>query len=327
MSTGTSDKAARPSEWQQRIEGEWYGIPSIFDAQGNHVGYDKVSRSSVFENGKTTYTMNTGLDVTGPLRARFEAKDFSFGVIDSDRDRIYLGPDFVGAGQPWGALVDAHYYSPGWMADLRTMVHVLPDGKTQAYSSMLYEGPTVVAVFNGLYKVASDYGKNPETTRFIDGFLETERQKGKTPHILPFKKSGQWTGELTAYGPGQQPSGTAQVKIAYRPLTLLRAEVEVSVSGPFERRFRFERSRNGNRHTFDGPDVYGNGIAYGRALYTSQHFFGTALKIKGREFLLDDGYTMSVVWQVYGSDQVQHVLFGCLRWEEGDDVLKARYSA
>ena len=33
-----------PSQWQQRIEGEWHGIPSIFDARGNHVGYNKVYR-------------------------------------------------------------------------------------------------------------------------------------------------------------------------------------------------------------------------------------------------------------------------------------------
>ena len=33
------------------------------------------------------------------------------------------------AGQPYGALVDAHYYSPAWQADLRTMVHILDDGE------------------------------------------------------------------------------------------------------------------------------------------------------------------------------------------------------
>ena len=50
-STGSSDKAARPSEWQQRIEGEWHGVPSVFDAQGNHVGFEYVDRASVVEDG------------------------------------------------------------------------------------------------------------------------------------------------------------------------------------------------------------------------------------------------------------------------------------
>ena len=43
------------SEWQQRISGEWYGLPSVFDAEGSHTGFNKVSRASVFADGKVTY--------------------------------------------------------------------------------------------------------------------------------------------------------------------------------------------------------------------------------------------------------------------------------
>ena len=118
----------RPSEWQEKITGDWHGIPSVFDPDGTHLGYNKVSRASIFEGGRTTYIMDTDLRVTGPLQARFEARDFRFGVVDSDRNRIYTGPDFFGAGHPYGMLVDAHYYSPCWLSDLRTMVHILPDG-------------------------------------------------------------------------------------------------------------------------------------------------------------------------------------------------------
>ena len=76
-----------PSQWQQRIEGEWHGIPSIFDARGNHVGYNKVYRSSVFEHGQTVYYMDTRLhDMSGPLHPRLEATKFAFGVIDRDQD-------------------------------------------------------------------------------------------------------------------------------------------------------------------------------------------------------------------------------------------------
>ena len=34
----------QPSEWQKKITGEWYGRPSVFDPDGNHVGYERVSR-------------------------------------------------------------------------------------------------------------------------------------------------------------------------------------------------------------------------------------------------------------------------------------------
>ena len=308
-------EAQGPSQWQQRIEGEWHGRPSIFDAQGNHLGYHKVYRSSVFAEGATTYYMTTELHRTGSvLAARFEADGFAFGVKDSDADRIYLGPDFIGAGHPYGALVDAHYYSPGWAADLRTMVHVLSDGQTQVYSSLLYDGPTICGVFNGLYRVAFDYHTNPETQQRIEAFTAQEELAGIRPHILPMKQSGHWEGTLQVYGADQALLGISQVSIVYKPINLLRAECVVTLEGVISRRYCFVRSRNTHRHTFEGPDVYGNGIAYGRALYTSQHFMGEALKLKGREFLIDEHYTMSVVWQFLKSDRMQYTAFGLLHW-------------
>jgi hypothetical protein len=311
----------KPSEWQQQIEGVWHGRPSIFDAEGNHVGYNKVYRSSVYENGRTTYYMNTILDATGPLRYRLEARDFAFGVIDSDRDRIYLGPDFIGAGHPHGLLVDAHYFSPQWDADLRTMVHILPDGKTQAYSSLLYSGPALFSVFNGIYKVAHDYDTNPQTKDWIDAFVSSEQENGPKPHVLPAKRSGSWHGTMEVYSSAQEHIGTNQVQIDYRPLSLLRAEMHVQISGVFAQDYRFERSRNSHRHSFEGPDIFGNGIAYGRALYTSQHFYGKALKIKGREFLLDDDNNLSVVWQFMASDRMLYTTFGVLSWQQADTGL------
>ena len=198
----------------------------------------------------------------------------------------------------------------------------LPDGKTQAYSSLLFEGPKLVAAFNGLYKVAFDYAESPTTRAFIEAHIAQERQVGATPHILPFKREGVFFGDLQVCDSEQRPVGTTSVQIRYRPLTLLRAEVEVTMTGAIEKRFRYERSRSGNRHFFEGPDVFGNAIGYGRALFTSQHFYGEALKIKGREFLLDDKHTTSVVWHFHQSDKPRHMVFGVLKLEAGAEVLK-----
>lgn len=322
MSTASGTKA---SDWQKRIEGDWHGVPAVFDVEGHHVGNIKVSRASIHDGERVTYTMDTLSDVRGPLRSRFEARDFAFGVRDDGRDRVYMGPDFMGAGRPWGSLVDAHYYSPAWMADLRTMVHVLPDQKTQAYSSMLFEGPTLIAVFNGLYKVGNDYSTNAETKRSVDAFLERERHNGPNQHILPFKRAGRWTGELTTHGADGNTIGITKVALDYKPTTLLRASVDLHLTGAFERRLRYERNRIGHRHVFDGPDVYGNAIGYGRALYTSQHFYGHALSIEGREFLVDADYTMSVVWKIRRAGDIAFVLYGLLTWEPGDVVLATSY--
>ncbi len=314
---------SKPSNWQESITGEWHGLPSIFDPKGNHVGYNKVYRSSVYEDGITTYFMDTRLDAVGELRGRFEAQKFAFGVKDSDRDRIYLGPDFIGAGHPHGALVDAHYYGPGWTSDLRTMVHVV--GDTQIYSSLLFDGPTLNGVFNGIYKVAYDYHDNAETKARIDKFVESERPNGKKPHILPQKHSGVWQGEMEVYSHDQERLGVNEVEIRYTPIDLLRAEMAVSCQGIINRDWHFGRTRNDYRHFFSGPDLFGSSMAYGRALYTSQHFYGEALKIKGREFLIDDDYTMSVVWQFYASDRKLYTTFGLLKWQEDTEVLVARY--
>lgn len=306
-----------PSQWQERITGEWYGAPAVFDPEGNHVGYEKVSRASVFEDGQTIYWMKTELDASGPLRYRFELADqFEFGVLDSDEHRIYLGPDFYGAGEPYGSLVDAHYYSPAWKADLRTMVHILPDGETQVYSSLLFDGPAICAVFNGVYKVAFDYDTNDETRERIDDFTALERRRGPRPQVLPQKRAGVWSGTMEVYGSDQKPIGEAQANIRHEPIDLLRARQTVELTGAIERTWTVERTRDGNHTTFHGPDVWGNARTYGRALYPSYHFDQEPLKAKGREFLIGDDLDLSVVWQFSLGETLQYVSFGHLTWEE-----------
>ena len=264
------------------------------------------------------YYMNTKIqEGANELLPRLEVSDiFAFGVKDSDQDRIYLGPDFIGAGHPYGTLVDAHYYSPAWTGDLRTMVHILPDNETQVYSSLIFDGPTLFTVFNGIYKVAFDYHENPETKAHIDAHCEGERINGRKPHILPSKKSGLWDGEMIVYGADQQQEGVNKVHINYKPIDLLHAEMTVEISGVFDKKYTFKRYRNHAKHYFEGPDVFGNSFGYGRALYTSQHFYGESLKIKGREFIIDDNFTMSIVWQIFKSDKLQYTTFGVLNWSE-----------
>ena len=313
------------SKWQQSIAGQWHGYPSVFQPDGTHVGWNKVSRSSTHEGDRTTYRMDTELDVRGELRSRFEARDFEFGVLDGDQDRIYMGPDFMGSGQPFGGLVDARYYSPAWAADLRTMVHVLADGETQVYSSLLYDGPTLCSVFNGVYRVSHDYADSETTRERIDGFVASEKDAGNTPHVLPFKDAGQWKGTMQVFSGDQKALGEAELVLDYRPLDLLRAEVDLSLTGAEELEARFVRARSGNRHTFHGPQLYGNGFSYGRALYTSQHVKGSSVRIEGREFIIDDDWTMSLVWKIHRHGVLDKVVFGSVTWTAGEKVLSAQY--
>ncbi len=306
-----------PSTWQERIEGEWFGRPSVFGSDGTHKGHIKVNRSSVFDDGQVTYYMHTLLQGGGDLRGRLETERFAFALDDQGVNRIYLGPDFIGAGHPYGGLVDAHYYSPAWQADLRTMVH-MPDAETQVYSSLLFDGPTIACVFNGIYKVAFDYETNEVTRSAIDAFCEIEKDKGVRPHALEAKRTGIWEGTLESWGADQLKEGMLDVRITHTPTSLVRADQTVEISGLFDHAYSFSCFRNGNHHTYDGPGMYGNAQGYGRALYTTQHLFHSAVKITGREFLIDDEQTLSVVWKMFDGDKLAHVCFGVLRWSFTD---------
>jgi hypothetical protein len=316
----------KPSNWQEAITGEWHGMPSLFEADGTHVGFNKVSRASEFKDGKTTYWMQTKFDATGPLNDRFELNaKMNFGVIDSDQDRIYTGPDFIGSGRPFGLLVDSNYFSPGWNVNLRTMNHVIPELGIQCYSSQLFEADTLVGVFNGLYVVTQDHQENVETQKKVDDWLAKEKVAGKTPFNLPVKHAGKFTGEFEVYNENQELVGTNKVTIHHKPINLLHCEQTIEIEGVINKKWTYLRTRTGNHQQFHGPDIFGNGISYGRYLYSIRHIYGHAHKIWSRETIIDDDYTMVAAWQFMESQKEKYMTFGVLNWEQGDMVLDAQY--
>lgn len=314
-----------PSNWQKLITGSWHGMPSLYEPDGTHVGVNKVSRASEHIDGKTRYWMQTDFDAVGPLRNRFEIGRFDFGVIDSDNDRIYTGPDFVGSGSPYGTLVDSEYYSPAWNTHLRTVNHVVPELEMQVYSSLLFEGATLIGTFNGLYIVSHDYDTNPDTQKRVADWLEREAHEGKRPFVLPPKHTGQWRGELEVYNTDQELIGTNSVVIDYTPVNLTRATMHVKTTGVVEEEYTFERTRDHNHHQFHGPDLFGNGMAYGRYLYSVQHLYGKAARIETRDTLINEENTMVVNWNYFYSQQRKYTTHGVLRWEEGDEILGPRF--
>jgi hypothetical protein len=320
-----SDQKA-PSNWQQAIDGEWHGYPSLFEHDGTHVGYNKVSRASEFKDGRTTYWMETLFDAAGPLMDRFEiGAKMEFGVIDSDQDRIYTGPDFFGSGRPFGLLVDSSYYSPGWNVQLRTVNHVVPELGLQVYSSQLFEADTLVGVFNGLYVVTHDHDTNPETQAKVSAFLEKEKKDARKPFNLPVKHEGVFRGEFEVYNENQELIGTNKVTVHHRPINLLHSEQTIEIEGVINRKWTAMRTRNGGSHQFHGPDMYGNGKSYGRYLYCSRHVFGEAFKLWSRETVVDEDHTMVCAWQFLESQREKYMTFGVLRWEQGDNVLAPNY--
>ncbi|MBB2944410.1 hypothetical protein FB565_004139 [Actinoplanes lutulentus] len=304
---------SEPSVWQKRIAGEWHGRPSLFDATGTWCGFEEIRRSSDFVDGVTTYKMDGGLIGGGPLAGQFRlGAPFSFGVVDSDQNRVYTGPDFFGTGQPYGSFVDSHYYGPGWQVDLNTWNQVLPDGETQVYSSVLYQGWSVVGCFNGLYtRVPSR----------VDSLIEAETRNGSVPYILPTKEAGAYVGELELWGSNQKLRGTVSVAIELEPINLLRTRRTTTLKGAgLDREFTTETRRDGNRLFFEGPEAWGNAIGFGRASFQSVHLTDV-WKIKGREFSIDAapgmsaGKQLAVVYELSDGGSLDSVLHGLLEWQ------------
>lgn len=314
---------AQPSNWQQLITGDWHGMPALFKPDGSQVAFNRVSRSSVFENGRTTYYMHTNFEGADVFTSRFQIPEFAFGVIDSDKDRVYTGPDFYGTGRPFGPLVDSEYFSPGWNVQLRTVNHIVPDRGLQVYSSQLFEGNCLVAVFNGLY--INTRGKGPEIEARVEAHIASERARAKTPFVLPVKHQGTWKGEMAVYNAEQELVGTNQVVIEYTPVDLLRARITVTVSGVVNRQFSYLRSRDANHHQFHGPDVFGNGMSFGRYCYSRAHFLGEAAMLDSRETLIDDQFSLCCYWQFKKSQKEQYNSFGVLDWTPGENVLTPKY--
>ena len=141
---------------------------SLFDADGTWCGYEEHPPLLGLRRRRHDLLHGRWPEGGGPLAGQFRlGAPFAFGVIDSDANRVYTGPDFFGTGQPYGTFVDSHYYGPGWQVDLNTWNQVLGD-ETQVYSSMLYQGPAVVGCFNGVYTRAAidaDAARGPRTWR------------------------------------------------------------------------------------------------------------------------------------------------------------------
>lgn len=316
----------QPSNWQQAIDGQWHGCPSVFEHDGTHVGTNQVSRASEFEDGRTTYWMETRFDASGPLMDRFEmGTRMEFGVVDSDQDRIYTGPDFVGSGRPFGLLVDSNYYSPGWNVNLRTVNHVVPDLGLQVYSSQLFEADTLVGLFNGLYVVTHDYDTNLETQRMVSEFLAKEKRDGRRPFNLPVKHEGVFAGEFEVYDDAQNFVGTARVRLEHTPVNLLHSRQTIRMEGFLNHQWSALRTRNGNSHQYHGPDLYGNGRSYGRYLYSVRHVYGEPYRLWSREVVIDEQYTLVCVWQFLNSHKEEFTAFGVLRFASGQNLLSARF--
>jgi hypothetical protein len=308
--TQTNEHAER---WHDTVSGTWHGWPSIFDAQGNHVGHVRADRRISRDGGaEPVIRVPTTVDVQGLLRSRLEHREHLLRVTHVDGSRVYLGPDFYGAGHPFGSCLVGNDYCVPWASDNQVMVQVLEDGRRQVYSTLLYQGPAIHAVITGLYLLTTE--RDAGARDAVDAHLARERRDGARPYVLEGRPAGSFGGALEIFAGDQSRLGRCEARLRYVPVGPQRAETSIALGGVIGREFRTVRSRHQNQHFFEGPDLWGNGIGYGRALFTVQHVRGEPLRIRGREFLIDDDQ-LAVAWEFLRADRREQLAFGTLHWK------------
>ncbi|MBL8055205.1 MAG: hypothetical protein JNK29_00840 [Anaerolineales bacterium] len=299
---------AAPSVWQQRVEGVWHGLPAVFDGAGAPLGCVRVTRGITRDAaGQPVFHVHSLAEFEGPLRARLAQPDLVLHVVDEGAARVYHGRDFHGAGQPFGATLLGSDYIQPWDVDTAVIVQVLPGGEAQVYSAQLYQGPALLGVLHGRYQLVR--GADTPAEAALDSFLAEERAAG--PETI-LARAGRWQGDLTVHAADGTAQGAVPATVAWEQSGPGRVACEAAWDGPAGRRLRFLRRDAGAQCFFDGPDVFGNGQAFGRALFSTQHLRGEALTLRTRDVWLGPA-GLAVVWQVFFGVQLRQVMAGVLR--------------
>jgi hypothetical protein len=307
MSTELAEK------WHKQVEGIWHGCPGIYDHAGEWQGYTQADRSIfVDDEGTHLIRVDTKVNCFGKLRARLETPTHLLRVKHVENKRVYDGPDFFGAGYPYGTLILGNDYCVPWQTDNRVTVQLLPGEQVQAYSNVAYEGNALIGVITGLYRVSRDYVSNADTRRQIDAHREEEIARSKDVHVLPTQR-GTFVGELETFTPDQKLVGKTQVAWTHEPVTRYRAVQDVKLTGAMQRGFRAERTRHENHHFFE-DGFWGNGISFGRALFWRGNFKSETTRLIGRDYQLDDG-SLALVWEMWRADQLEYVMHGVVRFQ------------
>ena len=286
------------SDWQRRIAGTWHGLPAVFEPDGTHLGFVRVDRTVQQQaNGDPEIVVHNTLDFDGAVGHRIGAHELVLRAVDTSLGRVYDGRDFHGAGRPFGRLLVGRDFITEWNLDTVVAVQVMPDGVSQLYSNLAYQGPRLVAALGGLYVMDPD---DP------DAYRAAERRDGPVPFAW---SDGVWEGEVEVHDGTDGRTVPMTVSVAGSTLTF--------EGGGLERAVTARAVLDGNDQYYDGPDVFGNATAYGRMLHGTRHVRGTPLRLETREVLLHGGRSLAVAWQHWLLGDRTLVVNGVLDKKEG----------
>jgi hypothetical protein len=293
--------------WQQRVEGTWFGCPGVYLPDGQLAGHLSVERAIEGDDGgRARFLVRSEPRCSGPLRERFAVGDLVLRVADAGALRVYEGRDFHGFGEPHGTTLVGRDYIVPWGVETEIAVQLLPDGREQVYSALCYQGPALLGAIWGRYVLVR--GDEPFDRA---AFEAAEQVANAALHRLDPHAPHQWTGALEVTDAEGAALGSVPVRLEHKPLGPGRTAVALDAGGALDLRYRAEVRADGPRHSYDGPEAHGNGLAYGRAAFTSLHLPG-AVRVAGREVQLDGGRRLAVVWQVFRGSARHRVAAGVL---------------
>ncbi len=302
------------SAWQKQIQGVWHGLPSMFNAAGEHIGYLRGYRTcKLAEDGRPYFHVREELKFGGPLRTRIQPPDVELFVDEAGLSRVYDCPYFVGSGNPYGTFLLGNDYIVPWRLNTHVTVQLLPGGTVQAYSIQLYQEPVMQGVLIGQYKVA--YDEAPATMAAIDAFIDSERQNGPMPFALGPDATGAWHGTGELYGGDQQFLGETTITIERQAVDFHTEALTVTFAGAHEEQLRYQRHWQAHNCFIAGESCTGNGMAFGRALLATSHVRGQARRIVSREIRLGPDNTLTFAWQFFANGRLDKVIHAVLPWE------------
>lgn len=293
-----STEGAAVSEWQRRVEDTWYGQPTVFDAAGNRLGSITVRRTvRQRPGGDPEIAVTNDFDFEGPLAQRLGERELVLWIKDEGSRRLYDGRDFQGGGTPYGRLLLGQDFIIPWGLETVVVVQVMPDGSSQLYSNLAFQGPTLVAVLGGLYATGVDD---------VEAFEREQRDWGTGTFA--------W-GERSWHGEVEVHDGHAARTEA---MTVTAGDGRLTVSGGgLDRQVTTTVTIDGSRQQYTGPDVIGNAIAYGPMLFGTRHMTGRGIRLTTRDVLIDDGARLVIAHQHHVGDARTLVVNGVLDQQGG----------
>jgi hypothetical protein len=244
-------------------------------------------------SGDPEIVVTNDLDFGGPIGERIGEHELVLWITEREGRRIYDGRDFQGGGTPFGRLLLGQDFIIPWGLETHVQVQVLPDGATQLYSNLAFEGPRLVVALGGFYATGVD-----------DVHAFEAAQRAWSAQDGAWREGATWRGVVDVHTAGATSTSEFEVRFDNGQLTVVADVLDGALQTTVERTTTGE--------VYRGPDIIGNAARFGPMLFGARHIAGRGRRMSTRDVLLDGGERLAVAYQLFQGDERTHVIDGVL---------------